>query len=192
MAALAAYQIDNLIVQLTGPEVPIFDWSSSVLIRMLELAGVAKQEEQRTVYQLESPIVCSKDDAFLIALPSETFKISYTLHYPNNSCIGTQFYSTEIDQELFRENIAPCRTFSVYEEVSVLIERGILKGGSLENAVVIKDNQVMNPEGLRFPNEMVRHKILDMIGDLYLMGICFVGRFSRCVFKLFFCRNISY
>ena len=173
MAALAAYQIDNVVIQLSSPEVPIFDGSSSVFIQMLEMSGVLVQEEEKPVYKLQKTIVCSKGDAILIALPSDEFKISYTLHYPNDSCIGTQFYSTALQKELFRQNIAPCRTFSVYEEVAILIEKGLLKGGSLENAVVIKNNQVMNPEGLRFPDEMVRHKILDMIGDLYLMGNSF-------------------
>ncbi len=190
MAALAAYQIDNVLIELSGPEVPIFDGSSSVFIQMLEMSGIQTQEEEKAIYRLQKPIVCSKNDAVLIALPSEEFKISYTLHYPNDSCIGTQFYSTVIEKELFKQNIAPCRTFSVYEEVAVLIERGMLKGGSLENAVVIKNNQVMNPEGLRFPDEMVRHKILDMIGDLYLMGNSFSAhiiaiRSGHCLNNIF-------
>ena len=173
MATLAAYQIDNVLIQLSGPEVPIFDGSSLVFMQMLDQAGIVSQKESKQIYYLQRPVVCSKNDAILIALPSEEFKISYTLHYPNDSCIGTQFYSTQIQKELFEKNIAPCRTFSVYEEIAPLIEKGLLKGGSLENAVVIKNNQVMNPEGLRFANEMVRHKILDMMGDLYLMGVSF-------------------
>jgi len=173
MAALAAYQVDNVIIQLSGPEVPIFDGSSLVFIQMLDEAGLVVQSEEKLIHQLKSPVYCSKNDAMLIAIPSEEFRISYTLHYPNDSCIGTQFYSTPVRKDLFKQNIASCRTFSVYEEVSALIEKGLLKGGSLENAIVIKNNQVMNSDGLRFPDEMVRHKILDMIGDLYLMGISF-------------------
>lgn len=173
MAALCAYQVDNVLIQLSGPEVPIFDGSSLVFVQMLELAGLVSQLEEKQIYQLQKPVFCSEKDALLIALPCEEFKISYTLQYPNDSCIGTQFYSTGVQKELFQHNIAPCRTFSVYEEVSSLIEKGLLKGGSLENAIVIKNNQVMNSEGLRFSDEMVRHKILDMIGDLYLMGISF-------------------
>lgn len=173
LAALSAHQIDNVHIQLTGPEVPIFDGSSLTFIQMLCDAGCVEQEEEKTIYELSRPIYCVKNDALLVALPSDDWKISYTLHYPHDSCIGTQFYSTLISRELFEQNIAPCRTFSVYEEIAPLIEKGFLKGGSLDNAIVIKNNQVMNPEGLRFPDEMVRHKILDMIGDLYLMGISF-------------------
>mgnify|MGYP000423333718 CR=1 FL=1 len=173
LAALAAYQIDNVRIQLTGPEVPIFDGSSLMFIQMLRDSGCVEQEEEKLIYELTGPISCVKNDALLIALPSEEWKISYTLHYPHDSCIGTQFYSATVTQDFFERDIAPCRTFSVYEEVAPLIEKGLLKGGSLENAIVIKNNQVMNPGGLRFPDEMVRHKILDMIGDLYLMGISF-------------------
>ncbi len=173
LAALAAYQIDNVRIQLTGPEVPIFDGSSLVFVQMIQKAGWLEQEEEKLVYALDNPVYCSKNDAFLVALPSDELRISYTLHYPHDSCIGTQFYSTLVDRELFEHNIAPCRTFSVYEEVAPLIEKGMLRGGSLDNAIVIKNNQVVNSEGLRFPDEMVRHKILDMIGDLYLMGISF-------------------
>jgi UDP-3-O-[3-hydroxymyristoyl] N-acetylglucosamine deacetylase len=151
LAALAAYQIDNVRIQLTGPEVPIFDGSSLMFVQMLKEAGCTEQEEEKLIYTLTRPIYCAKDDALLIA----------------------QYYSTFVDRDLFDNNIAPCRTFSVYEEVAPLIEKGLLKGGSLENAIVIKNNQVMNPGGLRFPDEMVRHKILDMVGDLFLMGVSF-------------------
>lgn len=191
MAALAAYEIDNVLIQLSGPEVPIFDGSSLVFIQMLDEAGlVIQEEESKNVYSLQKPIFCSKNDATLIALPSEELKISYTLHYPNDSCIGTQFYSSLIKKDLFKLEIAACRTFSVYEEVAPLIERGLLKGGSLENAVVIRGNAVMNPEGLRFPDEMVRHKVLDMMGDLYLMGLTFSAhiiaiRSGHCINNIF-------
>lgn len=190
MAALAAYQLDNIIIQLTGPEIPIFDGSSLAFVKMIEEAGVELQSDEKPIYQLKGPVFCSQGDAVLMALPSDELKVSYTLHYPNDSCIGTQFYSSIIEKDSFKENIAPCRTFSVYEEVAVLIEKGFLKGGSLDNAVVIKNNQVMNPEGLRFSNEMVRHKILDMVGDLYLMGLSFTAhiiaiRSGHCLNNIF-------
>lgn len=175
MAALSAYQIDNILIQLTGPEVPVFDGSSLKFVQMLEEAGLLEQKEEKEILSLQTPVYCTEKEALLIALPSQEMKISYTLHYPHASCVGTQFYSTIIQNDIFKESIAPCRTFSVYEEIAPLIEKGFLKGGSLENAVVFKDNQVMNPEGLRFQDEMVRHKVLDMMGDLYLMGISFTA-----------------
>ncbi len=172
MAALYAYEIGDLLVSLSGPEIPIFDGSSVPFIEMLEEAGLVKQGEKR-VFALKSPVYFSKGDTHIVAIPSEETRITYTLHYPHSKCIGTQFFSAPLTKDFFCSEIAPCRTFSVYEEVFPLIEKGLLRGGSLENALVIKDEKVMNPEGLRLPFEMVRHKILDMMGDLYLMGISF-------------------
>ncbi len=172
MAALNAFDINNLLIQLSGPEVPIFDGSSLPFVEMIEEGGVIPLGKKE-VFFLQKPLFVSKGDTHLVALPSEEFKISYTLHYPSSECIGTQFYSTVVDKNIFIKEIAPCRTFSVYEEIAPLIEKGFLKGGNLDNAVVIKDNRVMNPEGLRLSGEMVRHKVLDMIGDLYLMGVSF-------------------
>lgn len=172
MAALYATSIDDLAIDLSGPEVPIFDGSSSPFITMIEEAGLAEQGTKE-VLSLSSPLSWSSGDIHLVAVPSEEFRISYTLHYPGSPGIGTQFFSLALNFESFKKEIAPCRTFSVYEEIAPLIEKGLLKGGSLDSAVVVKDNRVLNPEGLRFPEEMVRHKILDMIGDLYLMGFSF-------------------
>lgn len=173
MAALHAYEVDNLLIQVSGPEIPIFDGSSALFVQMIEEAGLFCQAEEKRIFQLQKPIYWTQGETLLAAFPSDELKISYTLHYPASSCIGTQFYSACLEKESFKLQIAPCRTFSVYEEIAPLIEKGLFKGGSLENAVVIKENRVMNPEGLRFQDEMVRHKILDMLGDLYLMGISF-------------------
>jgi UDP-3-O-[3-hydroxymyristoyl] N-acetylglucosamine deacetylase len=172
LAVLHAYNISDLKIELSGPELPIFDGSSLPFIEMIEEVGLQAFSEKEIGY-LENPVYWSSGDVHLVALPSETFKISYTLHYPSSSCIGTQFFSFEVTPDSFIKEIAPCRTFSVYEEIAPLIEKGLLRGGSLDSALVIKDNQVANPEGLRLPCEMVRHKILDMIGDLYLVGFPF-------------------
>jgi len=173
MAALHAHQISDLLIRVHGPEIPIFDGSSCAFMAMLQEAGLVQQGE-KIVHVLNEPLFWSQGDVHLIALPSIEFRWSYTLHYPHHTCIGTQFYSVACQdlQELssvFNENISPARTFSVYEEVLPLIEKGQLRGGTLDNAVVIRDNIVVNPEGLRFADEMVRHKILDLMGDLYLM-----------------------
>ncbi len=175
LAALAAYQIDNVIIQLTGPEVPVFDGSSLAFVEMIEEAGVEVQEERKTVYSLQSPVFWSKDEIHVVALPAAEFRISYTLHYPQSQFIKSQFYSTTLSPEVFKREIAPCRTFSVYEEIAPLIEKGLFRGGSLENAVIIKEDRVLNEGGLRFADEMVRHKVLDMVGDLFLMGVPFVA-----------------
>lgn len=173
LAATYALGIDNLIIEVSGPEVPIFDGSSKVFIEMLNEASIAYLDQQKTVCALKKPLYYSSKDIQIIALPSDAFRVSYTLHYPNSSLIGTQFISLDVDAKTFQSEIAVCRTFSLYEEIVPFMESGLLKGGSLDNAVLIKDDKVANPEGLRFSNEMVRHKVLDLIGDLSLVGIRF-------------------
>lgn len=170
LAALKGCGVDNLVVEVSGEEVPIFDGSASRFVEMIEEVGVAELSEKKAVATLEAPQFWSNDEVQLIALPAETFKVSYTLHYPQAALLCSQFYSTEISEDLFIREIASCRTFSVYEEVEPFIKAGLIKGGSLDNAVVIKENQVMNPEGTRFSDEMVRHKVLDLLGDFSLLG----------------------
>ena len=106
----------------------------------------------------------------MVAIPADEFKISYTLHYPNSTYLYAQYVSFTINSENFCKEIAPSRTFSIYEEIEPLLEKGLIKGGGLDNAVIIKDDKILNPEGIRYSNEMARHKVLDLIGDLSLIG----------------------
>ena len=175
LAALAAFGVDNLLVQLSGPEVPVFDGSSLEFVKMIEESGVVLLDDHSSIYQLSQPIYWSEGDVQIVALPSEEYKISYTLHYPQSQLLSSQFFSVQVNDRQFKKEIAPCRTFSLYEEILPFIEKGLLKGGSLDNAVIVKDDKVMNPDGVRFPNEMARHKALDMIGDLSLVGVPFVA-----------------
>ncbi|MBS0652791.1 MAG: UDP-3-O-[3-hydroxymyristoyl] N-acetylglucosamine deacetylase [Verrucomicrobia bacterium] len=175
LAAFKAYGIDNALIEISGSEVPIFDGSSLRFVELIEEAGVAELENKKNVYFVDAPIFWSQGDIHIIALPSHEYRISYTLHYPHSQFIGSQFYSVVVDQEHFKKEIAPCRTFSIYEEIAPMIEKGLVKGGSLENAVIIKENAVANPEGLRFSDEMVRHKVLDLIGDLSLVPVPFLA-----------------
>lgn len=169
LAPLRVYGIDNLLIEISNAEVPIFDGSSLPFVKMIEEAGILEQAQERTLYKLQTPMFWSKGEIHLIALPSEESRISYTLHYPHSKAIGTQFYTFVLDQEGFKKEIAPSRTFSVYEEIAPMIDKGLIKGGSLDNAVIIKEDAVANPEGLRYSDEMVRHKVLDLIGDLSLV-----------------------
>lgn len=169
LAALRAYSIDNVLIEISNYEVPIFDGSSLPFVTMIEEAGICELEFEKTVYRIKTPIFWSKGDVHLIALPSEEYRLSYTLHYPHSTTIGTQFYTFVLNQEDFKNEIASCRTFSIYEEIAPMIEKGLIKGGSLDNAIVIKEDAVVNPDGLRYPDEMVRHKIIDLIGDLSLV-----------------------
>jgi len=175
LAALSAYQIDNVIVQVSACEPPIGDGSSKPFVHLIEEAGIEKQEAERSIVKIKKPISFSKGNVHLIALPSEEYRISYTLNYPNNAVIRSQYYSLPLSFEKFREEISSCRTFALYEEINHLMQRGLIRGGSLENAVVIKDDAILSKEGLRYPDEMVRHKILDLIGDLSLVGFPFLA-----------------
>ena len=173
LAALRAYEIDNLLIEISGSEVPVYDGSSAAFVKAIEESGICEQDEPKQFFQLKSPLFWSEGDTHIVALPSEEYRISYTLHYPHSKILGSQFYSVLVNQETFKTEIAPCRTFSLFEEIAPLMEKGLIKGGSLENALIIKNDQVVNPEGVRFPDEMVRHKILDIIGDLSLIEYYF-------------------
>lgn len=169
LAALRAYNIDNLIIEISGSEVPIFDGSARDFVELIEKVGICELEADKELFKLKSPVFWSQGEIHLVALPSEEYRLSYTLHYPHSSTIGTQFYTVVLNQQRFKTEVAPCRTFSIYEEIAPMVEKGLIKGGSLDNAIIIKDDKIINPEGLRYPNEMARHKILDLIGDLSLV-----------------------
>lgn len=174
MAALRAYNIDNIVIEVSNMEPPIGNGGSDHFVDMIEACGVKEQESATPLIKIEKPIYWSEKDIHLVALPYEGYRVSYTLSYPNSKTIlRSQYYSAEITSETFRKEIAPCRTFSLYEEVSMLMDRGLIKGGSLDNAIVVKDDVVFSREGLRFPEEMARHKILDLVGDLSLIGVPF-------------------
>lgn len=175
LAAVHAFGIDNLCIQITEAEPPIGDGSSAVFVEIIENAGIREQAAETSIASLKKPIHISHGGTHLIALPSDEYRISYTLHYPSTPVIRSQYLSIEINEENFKKEISVCRTFALYDEIKVLMERGLIRGGSLENAVVIKDDVIFSKEGLRFSDEMVRHKILDLIGDLSLVGLHFVA-----------------
>lgn len=170
MAALYACGIDNLIVEISGPEMPIFDGSALPIVELFERAGILDQNTVQPTYALEAPCSFTMGDTYLIALPSEEFRISYTLHYPQSPYLKSQYFSSTISADLFKKEIAPSRTTILYEEVAPLIQKGILKNATLEHGVVIDGERVLNPEGVRFSDEMVRHKVLDLVGDIALLG----------------------
>ena len=176
LAALKGAEIDNLYVEVSGPEIPILDGSSLAFSEMIASAGVLSQDQEKKIYRLLEPLSWSQGDTHIIALPSDEYRISYTLHYPHSPYLRSQYYSYVVSSGTFLKEIAPSRTFALYEEIESLIQKGILtESATLENGVVIKGDQVLNAEGVRFPDEMVRHKILDMIGDLSLIGSSFVA-----------------
>jgi UDP-3-O-[3-hydroxymyristoyl] N-acetylglucosamine deacetylase len=173
LAALRAYNIHNVMIELSNIEPPIGNGSSDVFVKMIEEAGIQEQQALLPVYGLKEPIYWSDKEIHIVALPYPGYRISYTLSYPENKFLKAQYYTGEISPVTFKNEIAPCRTFALYHEISFLMDAGLIKGGSLDNAVVIQKDAIISKEGLFFDNEMARHKVLDLIGDLSLSGIYF-------------------
>lgn len=173
LSAIRAYQIDNLCIEITSIEPPVGNGSSDVFVEMIEKAGIREQEHTLPIVKIQQPVYWSEGDIHLVALPYDGYRISYTLSYPGSSFLRGQFHSVLVTEANFKREIAPCRTFSLYKEISALMDRGLIKGGSLDNAVVIKDEVILSKGGLFFPDEMARHKILDLVGDLSLIGFDF-------------------
>lgn len=173
LSALKACEVDNALIELEGPEIPILDGSALGFVELFEDSGFELQSAEKKIYRLSSPVFWSQGDVHIVALPSDEYRISYTMHFPQSRSFHSQYYSLEINQKNYRNEIAPCRTFCFYEEIAEMVKKGLIKGGSLDNAVIIKDDTVVNPDGLRFSDEMVRHKILDLIGDLSLIPFSF-------------------
>jgi len=169
LAALSAMAVDNAIVEMDANEPPIGDGSAQPYVDIIKKAGVTAQEEPQKFFDVREPMhVESKTGALLVLLPDEKFRISCTQAGPNNRF--TQFLSMEVTPAVFEREIAPARTFVYYEDVQSLMEKNLIKGGSLENAIVVRGEAVLSKEPLRFADEFVRHKILDIIGDLALVG----------------------
>jgi len=169
LSAINAFGLDNVHIEMDGPEVPICDGSALPFVALIEEAEVVSQEAKKKIYHLKEPVYWSEGGVHLVALPSEKFRVSYTLSCASDALLEAQFCTFIVDRQAYREEIAPARTFACYDEVALLMERGEING-SLDNGVVIKDGCVLNPEGLRYRNEMARHKVLDIIGDLSLVG----------------------
>lgn len=170
LSALAAYEIDNLLVEIDGSEIPVGDGSSQIFVDLIENGKIEEQSANKKIIKIDKALYWSKGDVHIVALPSDSYRISYLLHYPHSDLLKSQYFTAIVDTATYKESIAPCRTFSIYEEIESLLKKGFIKGGGLNNAVIIKDNKILNPDGVRFPEEMARHKILDLIGDLSLMG----------------------
>src|SRR5437867_2093695 len=169
LAALSAMGVDNAIVEMDANEPPIGDGSAQVYVEVIKKAGVTAQEARRKFFYVREPMhVEAKSGALLVLLPDETFRISCTQAGPSNRF--TQFLSMEVTPPIFEREIAPARTFVYYEEVQSLMDKNLIKGGSLENAIVVRGEAILSKEPLRFADEFVRHKILDIIGDLALIG----------------------
>ncbi len=177
MAALAGCGIDNVLVEVDGPEPPILDGSSAHFVFLLECAGIVAQDAPRSTIEIRRPVRASDGDAFVELRPAAGgLDMAMSIDFPA-AAIGRQALSLRLTPETFRHELARARTFTLVEEISELRAAGLAQGGSLDNAVVVDQARVLNPAGLRVPDEFVRHKLLDAVGDLALAGAPLRGRF---------------
>jgi UDP-3-O-[3-hydroxymyristoyl] N-acetylglucosamine deacetylase/3-hydroxyacyl-[acyl-carrier-protein] dehydratase len=168
LATFAGFGIDNLVVELDANEPPIADGSARQYCKMIHSAGIVAQDERRETYSVTAPIELEMGETVMTLFPDDVFKISCTSS--DRQGRFTQFYSVELSAKTWEKDLSEARTFCFYEEIEFLIKNGLIKGGSLENAVVIRDDAVLTNEPLRYPEEFVRHKMLDILGDLSLLG----------------------
>ena len=177
MAALAGLSIDNARVFLTAPEAPILDGSAKDFCRGLIRAGRRPQSARRTMIEVLEPIEARDGDKLARLLPADRFEMAFEIDF-DDPAIGKQHLEMILDSGDFQRELADARTFGFRAEVDALRAAGLARGGSLDNVVVIEDGRVMNPEGLRRPDEFVRHKMLDAVGDLALLGAPILGRYE--------------
>jgi len=169
LSALYGCGIDNVIVEMNASEPPIMDGSAKPFVNLILEAEPVEQEVEREYFVLDQPVSVTRNNSSLIALPADTLKISCTS--ADDRGIHTQHLSLTIDPDTYITQIAAARTFTIYEDIEELIKLGKIKGGSLDCAIVIKGDKIISKEPLRFKDEFVRHKILDIIGDLMLLGL---------------------
>jgi UDP-3-O-[3-hydroxymyristoyl] N-acetylglucosamine deacetylase len=170
LAALSGMGIDNARIEMNGPELPLLDGSAQDWVGAIAQAGIVSQNRSRPHWPVTEPVWIHQEDAFVAALPAPTLRFSYGIDFPLPA-IGNQWQSWSPASEPFSEAIAPARTFAMADQIEALRQHGLIKGGSLDNALVCSEEGWLNPP-LRFSNEPVRHKLLDLVGDLSLLG-CF-------------------
>ncbi len=175
LAALAGSGVDNVFVELDGPEVPIMDGSAAPHLMLIKDAGIKTLGAPRKVVKINKPIRVEDGDRLLEIKPSDAAYVSCTIEF-DHPLMESQTYSVPLEAERFDREISRARTFGFVEDAVRLQKAGLAKGGSLDNAIIIDDYKVINPSGLRFDDEFVRHKILDLVGDLSLMGMPIIGR----------------
>ncbi len=168
ISALAGLGVDNALIEMDSNEPPIVDGSAAAYVALIKEAGIVEQDAPRSYFTPREPISVQVGDSILTILPDTKFRISCTQVGPEGRF--TQYLSAEITPDFYEKEIAPARTFVFYEDVKPLMDKGLIRGGSLENAIVARGDSVLSKEPLRFPDEFVRHKILDIVGDLALSG----------------------
>lgn len=177
MSALAGCGVDNALIEVSGPEVPVMDGSAEPFVFLIECAGLEQQLTPRQYIKVLRRVEVEENGNLASIEPSDHLSIELTIDFAH-SVIGRQSLRVDVTDNLFKSDISRARTFGLLEEVETMRKMGLARGGSLDNAVVIGDNSVMNTEGLRYDDEFVRHKILDCVGDLALAGMPLLGAVS--------------
>ena len=179
MSAFAGLHIDNAIVELDSDEVPIMDGSAAVFVFLIQSAGIETQTAAKRFIRIKDPVEIREGDKWARFEPFEGFKVSFSIdfNHPTMQSSGQQA-TADLSEVSFAKEVSRARTFGFLQDVEALQEAGLARGGSLDNAIVMDDYRVINDDGLRYGNEFVKHKILDAIGDLYLLGCPLIGAFS--------------
>lgn len=174
LSAMAALRIDNLFIELDGPEIPIIDGSAKPYLDALIEAGLVAQDRPRKYAYVTEPIYLGNDQKYIYVVPYHGLRVTCTIEFAHPK-IGRQHIDLDINDHSFEREIARARTFGFMKDVASLQAKGLALGGSLDNAIVLDDTKILNPEGLRFNDEFVRHKVLDALGDLVTLGIPLMG-----------------
>ena len=176
MAALAGCGVDNALIDIDGPEIPIMDGSAQVFVDAIQTAGLAFTDTPRRALRILSPVMVERGDARAELHPADAFAMDFSIAF-DDAAIGRQRHAMTLGADGFARDLADCRTFTRLAEIEQLRAHGLAQGGSLDNAVVVDGARVLNPGGLRRPDEFVRHKMLDAVGDLALAGAPIIGRY---------------
>jgi len=179
MSAFSGMGVDNAVVEVDAPEVPIMDGSARPFVDLLKDVGTRVQSKGKKLLVIKEKIAVSEGDGTAMFLPSPEFRITYKIAF-NHPAIGVQSYHMNLSDISYEEEICEARTFGFLRDVEYLQAKGLALGGSLKNAVILDEHRIINKDGLRFPDEFVKHKILDAIGDLSLLGIPIIGHFVAC------------
>ncbi len=178
LSALYGCAIDNVVIEMNGPEVPVMDGSSAPFVFLIECAGSVIQDSPRRALEICRDVTVSDSRRSVTAMPGRGLSIDFEIDF-DNPAVARQRWSIQVTQASYKREVSRARTFGFLEEVDKLREMGLALGGSLDNAIVIDGDQVLNDGGLHYDNEFVRHKVLDLIGDLSLIGGPVIGKF-RC------------
>ncbi|MCB1837511.1 MAG: UDP-3-O-acyl-N-acetylglucosamine deacetylase [Alcanivoracaceae bacterium] len=178
LSAMAGLGIDNAYIELSAPEVPIMDGSAGPFVFLLQSAGIMEQEAAKKFIRIKAPVTVKEDDKSATFVPFEGFKVSFTIEFDHPVFRGrTQMASIDFSSTSFVKEVARARTFGFMRDIEFLRSKNLALGGSVDNAIVVDDYRILNEDGLRYEDEFVKHKMLDAIGDLYLLGYSLIGEF---------------